>query len=784
MFLTWLIAVELIGLAALPLTLAVFPHLADRGYAFAKVVGLLTICWANWLLGVVVGTANYAVILWTLAVGLAVLGLWALARRGEDVREIVRRLWPTMAIQEILFIAALVVWTLVRAYHPDIHYTEKPMDLMYLTTLMVHRQFPPPDLWLAGTTVNYYYLGYLAMGTVAHMAFVPPAVAYNLALALVFALTLSGAYSLGISLIGSRGWALLAPAFVGLAGNLAGWGQVWGNLTSGVSNWAQVNSWCASRVIGGCSNYTTINEFPFFSFVWGDLHPHVMALPFTLLCIAIALHVILAPQGGTRAFGTPPLAWLGLGLAGLALGSLYAINSWDLPTYLVLVTLCLVAGPFARGASLATAARSAVAPAGALLLLSLLLWLPFWLSYHSPAGGLGFQPTATNVGEYLTINGPFLLPLVALLALAVGPPLWRWALGPPAPAGDPVPESQPAVAAGEGEVAEERVALPTGNGRALAIGAVALLVLWVIHGSLTLLAVLLLAGIAYHLLARRVDEPQAMFAWLVTALALGLTVLCEFVYLKDLFAGGGSYRMNTVFKFYYEIWVLLGVAAAWGFATLWRRASAAAAARDGARRLRLSGGQVACAVALGLVALTTGTFTVLAVPSSGGSAGPVPTLDGMAYLQAVSPDDYHAINWLHDNAPRDAVVAEATTSTCEYWDACRLTTDAPRSGQVVTFSGLIGLVVAPGSHEGLWHPNNPATAPDGAAAAAIFGPSAEAARAALRERGVSYVYVGPQEAHYYAADNRNAPALTKFKAFMDVAYSNATVTIYRSKSSG
>src|SRR5437763_3153215 len=222
-FLLWLVAAELLGLAALPLTMAFFPRLADRGYALSKTLGILVITWLNWLLGISLGAANIVVVLWVLAAGMTGLGLWALHRTVDDVRLVVRRIWPSMVVEEGLFLVAFSVWAVVRAYHPDIYGTEKPMDLMYLTTSMEHRHFAPPDLWLSGTTVNYYYLGYLAMATVANMAFAAAPVAFNLALALVFALTLGGAYSLGLTLTRSRGWALLAPVYVGLAGNLAGW---------------------------------------------------------------------------------------------------------------------------------------------------------------------------------------------------------------------------------------------------------------------------------------------------------------------------------------------------------------------------------------------------------------------------------------------------------------------------------------------------------------------------------------------------------------------------------
>src|SRR5437763_4489256 len=256
-FLLWLVAAELLGLAALPLTMAFFPRLADRGYALSKTLGILVITWLNWLLGISLGAANIVVLLWVLAAGIAVPGLWALHRIGDDVRPLVRRIWRSVVVEEGLFLVAFSVWAAVRAYHPDIYGTEKPMDLMYLTTSMEHGHFPPPDLWLSGTTVNYYYLGYLAMATVANMAGVGAPVAFNLALPLLFGLQLCSVYALGRTVTPSYAWAALAAAFVGLAGNLSGWMQMWANLSSRTPNWPAFN-WCASCFIGWCSHYMTI----------------------------------------------------------------------------------------------------------------------------------------------------------------------------------------------------------------------------------------------------------------------------------------------------------------------------------------------------------------------------------------------------------------------------------------------------------------------------------------------------------------------------------------------
>jgi YYY domain-containing protein len=456
-----------------------------------------------------------------------------------------------------------------------------------------------------------------------------------------------------------------------------------------------------------------------------------------------------------------------LGLAALALGSMYAINSWDLPAYLLLVMGCLVFGPFKGGVALVSSLRSALPVSSLLVVLSVGLWLPFWLTYHSSAQGIGFQAASTNIGEYLTINGAFLVPLVVALLVGEWPLVRRLVSG-----ANPAARASPALgimntSTQTGETNDDLPTLPVKPVLAILVGVVVLALL-VARGNLTVLALLFLAAIAYHVLKRESEaDPAATFAWLATSLGLGLTILCEFVYLRDIFAGSANYRMNTVFKFYYEMWVLFALAAAWACATLWRRAYSAQARR------RVTLGRIGCTALLAAIVVTSDTYTVLAVPHSGGSAGAVPTLDGMGYLKTIAPGDYAAILWLRSHAPRDAVVAEAVGG--DYWGF----PPPDRPGQVAIFSGLPTLLEAAGSHEGLWHPGTLLIPAHQGAATAIYGPDPSAAQAAIIANHVRYVYVGPQEAQTYANGNSTAPNLTKFARFMRIVYRANGVTIYQ-----
>jgi uncharacterized membrane protein len=220
-------------------------------------------------------------------------------------------------------------------------------------------------------------------------------------------------------------------------------------------------------------------------------------------------------------------------------------------------------------------------------------------------------------------------------------------------------------------------------------------------------------------------------------------------------------RMNTIFKFYFQGWVLMAVASAFG--VYWLSVLTTKATKDskGAGRVvrwvALAGFWVLFAVGM--------VYPVLGNYSRAGGFDHQPNLDGTAYLAAVQPDDHAAIAWLNENVTGAPVILEkpgAGGSSYVY------------EGRVSALTGLPTLLGWAG-HEGQWRGNyevQGAREPD---IATIYNTlDVDQALTLLDKYGITYVYVGLLERSEY--DPRG---LDKFGLFMETVYQNDGVVIYK-----
>ena len=775
--LLWWLILQILGLLALPFAYRLFDRLPDRGYAFAKPVGLLGASYALWLLT----TLGFLRNRWGGIAGCILLvgvGGWWFYRRsgvtdpasgqwqGLPLRSWLIRNRRLILVNEILLALAFFGFTVFRAYNPEIVATEKPMELAFLNAILRSDTFPPRDPWLSGFAISYYYFGYLMMALLTRLSGLPSSITFNLMQATLFSWTVTGAFSLGHNLVagsrlqvsGSRasiGYGLLGAVLTAIMGNLEGllevlhtnrigseafwqWVDIKGLAEAPHSATARLSSpkswyptdtwwwWRASRVIHDRTllgqDQEVIDEFPAFSFLLGDVHPHVLALPFLLLAFALALQLLRAQR---------PLRGARLVSIALLLGGLGFINTWDFPLALGIAATAYALGQLAcYSGPTREWLREALSTAIELLLIGVVAYLPFYLSFQSQAGGiLPVIYNRTKLHQYGIMFGPFLVIIIGFMVVEV----WT--------------------------VRKQRGSRGTWVILLGALGVMAFCALlgrWLPLVLTGLLAAGLLVG--WQLLRQPVDGPHGMeelptsvlFSLLLFLVGLALTMSVEFVYLKDTFGT----RMNTVFKFYYQAWACFGVAGAYGVYSVLQYSKGLGRG--------LFFGAFSLVVAAGLIYPLTAFYS-----KAGGFRGQ-PTLDGMAHLAHSHPDDYAAIQWLNRVAPTHAstddvpVILEANGGSYTY------------AARISTHTGLPTLLGWSG-HELQWRGNYEEPGRREPDIRTLYTTrDVGQSLTLLQKYDITYVYVGELERQAFGS-----AGLTKFSRFMDSVFQQGGVTIYR-----
>jgi uncharacterized membrane protein len=197
---SWYALTTVVSLAFTPLVLVVFRHLTDRGAAFARIFSALVLVWPVWFLsGTVPGLVPFgAISLWTTLVLGGALCWWFAWKQGALDREAAMH----VGFAEAGYLAMFAAYAWFRGFDPVIQWQEKLSDLMMLSSTMQTTSMPPNDAWLAGNTINYYYVGYVPWAGLAKMVGIEPAIAYNLALASVFAATVIAGIGVAANVIG------------------------------------------------------------------------------------------------------------------------------------------------------------------------------------------------------------------------------------------------------------------------------------------------------------------------------------------------------------------------------------------------------------------------------------------------------------------------------------------------------------------------------------------------------------------------------------------------------
>jgi YYY domain-containing protein len=796
--LRWWLVATILGLIALPYAFRLFRFLPDRGYTLARPFGLLVVVYPLWLLSVL-GLVPYTrggVIL--VMAALAVGGLALAGRDREALLAHLRAHRGLLLTAEVVFAVGLVGFAALRAYAPAIQDTEKLFEFAFLNGVLRSPHMPPADPWYGGEPMSYYYGGYLVMSVFTKLTGVAPSLAFNLGVAITGGLTALAAFGLGANLVLAGhaprwrrrpGTGLLVAGTAGVLsvvlllviGNLEGAfaftaAHGWGGdefyrrlgiegLPAAVRSqkWypdAFLSWWHATRL----GSQWNVIEFPFFSFMLGDLHAHVMVLPFSLLGFGSVLNLLRSGERlDVAAVRRDPLTVLYLGaLAGM----LALANSWDQPIFLgLLFAAALVLNVERDGVSL-PALLHTVAFLVPIAVLSFVLYVPFFVHLHPategirpvelnhlppgvPAEAMVFPPHHFLIfwGPLLIVGGAWIVAQAArrrvwranadtwgLTLLLAFVPLLLWSAA--------VIGSNRSIGAIVDEVAKRATAWSLGSYWLVHLGVLALIVL----GILTLLCE---AGRPNP--ARRAGRVYATLA--VTA-ALALLHVIELFYVKEPTAA----RTNTLFKFSYSAWLLLATAggAVVVDVLLSRRI------RTVARSARAA--WAAATVAVLLLALV---YPISQPFNFTNGFRATPTLDGLAALRTQQPDEYNAVMWLTQTVFGRPVVLEAVDG------------DYSLGGRVSARTGFPTVLGWP------FHEQQERGGRDFEERVRIVNQRAqdvetiyktadpEQARDLLRRYSVDYVYVGSLEKEKYGVDG-----LAKFEDIGRAVFRQGSVTIF------
>lgn len=835
--LIWALILFVIGLAATPVTLLALGGLPGHGYALARVLGLLMIGWLAWWLAsthlMMFGGPSVGLALVLLTISSWGLGF---VRRAE-LGSIWQRGRRAILIQEglfwLLFFAA--VW--VRWQNPDLWHPsmggEKPMDTAYLTAIVQTPFFPSYDPWFAGGYINYYYFGFVLVAALVHLTGIAVPTAYNLAVPTLYAMTGAGAFCAAAGLahtpseLQRRRWqawllaGLLAPLLVVMIGNLGQVQLLW----DGVKNLGTVEParppeppkpdslggsivlqalqfrlaeasqplrqvadglnkvrtegarpdfrqewwyWNATRIYPPAKDEAgPITEFPLFTFLFADLHAHMMALPLTVLALTLGIAIVRLDSAGT--WGRARVgAWLRLGIAALVLGALWPTNTWDFPSYAVLTAAAFAVAAYARSGRIDLDSAWA---AGwrwlVVIVVGFLLFKPFH-DYSASAyfGAEQWKGSRTPFWAYLFVHGLFVFVLMSdmlrelrhgrslnPLARVVG--LWL--------------RKQPRQ---ERLYALHRRLVRAGPWYDLCLALLPivglLLLALIVLGHTVEAFALLMAGLALLLLPRQKPEPSRQFMLVMVALGALLTAVVEVVVLK-----GDISRMNTVFKFYLQVWVLWSIASAVALAHMLQPAPMRP------QQMRRPGGLwwLAC----GLLLFGSLLYPLTAIPGridDRFEQVDIKTLDGSAYMRTaiyrdrdqdvVLANDYDAMAWMRANIPGLPTIVEANTPLY-HW-----------GGRVSIYTGFPTVIGWD------WHQKQQRAILPGQMidkrledVRTIYSdPNPETAQRLLRNYAVEYIYLGQLERMYYGGDG-----LKKFEQFngqlWDKVYDQGQVQIYR-----
>ena len=714
----WWIYLLVVGLLFLPLSSSVFGRLFDKGYIFAKTLGIAILSYSVFILGTFHILPFERVTIFLLIILLFIGNVYFLKRRKLSLQKSDIGIF---IFQECLFLFCLIAWALVKSFQPEIHGLEKFMDFGFMNSILRSNYFPPVDMWFPPDSINYYYFGHLATAVLIKLTSIPGYIAYNLMLSTIFAFTVTSAFSIVSSITQAIIKIKKTSIFTGLlAGIITALG---GNLQTIYTffvpynppenpvpfwqlkfNFAHfVGTGSAQKLIFDFPNSYwypnatrfipfTIHEFPSYSFVVSDLHGHVLDIPFVFLTLALILTIFLSKK----------ITYKITGLIGFFLSVMYMTNAWDGIIYfgLFFMTVLLLKSDILKTKKKSKIQwfhvrkylRSVTNKSKYLIesfkliafggICYILFTLPFNLNFKPFVSGIGVlcaPDFLIKVGKI----GPFLFEANHCQRS----PLWM---------------------------------------------------LIILYGFFYFFATVFIIKV----LRLSKTPPTILYALLLILLSTILIATPEFIYAKDIYPA--HYRANTMFKLGYQAFIMLSLVSSFSIAYIFH---------NGKKVIWLP-------ITFFLLTLIL-IYPYFAVTSYFNNFKTYQGLDGLAYLKTSAPDDLDAINWIQENIKDQPVMLEAQGDSYTDYERISANTGLPTP---------LGWTV----HEWLWRGSYSFPESRLEDIKNLYEGDINQTRLLIQKYKIKYVYIGTLEKTKYPNLNE-----TKFENLGMKVYQKGTVSIYQ-----
>jgi YYY domain-containing protein len=706
----WWLVLVVIGLITFPLVSRVCNRLPDKGYSISKILGLLLITFFCWFFAsthlVKFGYINITISLLLLLV----LSFFS-GRKHLNLKNLPLK---AMLISEVIFAVAFALFLSYVRYKPDIFfaYSEDFMNFAFLNSILRSSYFPPLDPWLSGNSLPYYYGGHLLVAILTLISRVPPAISYNLAVSMFFGLFVCASYGLLYDVTRRKLFGLVAVAFVCLLGFSSGIFQLFAFISHhsilghGVPGEHNFVDWLLNFDVGSGVIPDTGNGYPYSNFLQVEMHARMMTLPFQVMYITLLFALFKGAEHESKPVKSDFL--LSVFILGVSLGFFWLLHTWDYPVYFALTVFAFVLLKMKLG----------IKGLVGILGLSLILYVPHYTSGMTGFGGIGVVHVRTELADIAEMFALFLFVLFSFFHVAFKGRLFR------------------------GETLILMTAL------AIVVAAAAFL----LHFQLILVLIPLLL-VPLYCIYKAQTKRETEFMLLLVFMGALVLLFCEIFFMKD---GMPLERFNTVMKLYLAVWILWGIASAYGVFLVVNNTK---------------GKQKAVWVTLLLVLVI-----VCIIQPVGQTIGWANgkrtyfglnrgTLDGVAYVNMIAPGDYEAIKWINENIKGQPVMLEAPGGAYQFTSHISAMTGLPT---------VVGWV----THEVLWHNSWDVITGRPPGADTIYQTTDEGEATPLIEKyNIEYIYVG------YIEKQKYGPAgLAKFASHPEryaLVYENQGVSIYK-----